>query len=58
MKSLAEQGLLDPKWRQLYCLGDWENCKRYWMEERGGYHPDWMLPDGSIDEELRVLRGG
>jgi hypothetical protein len=23
------------------------------MEERGELHPDWMLPDGSIDERLR-----
>ena len=53
MRTHTELGRLDPKWRQLYCLGDWQSCKRYWMEERGEYHPDWMLPDGSIDDELR-----
>lgn len=30
----------------------WESCIRYQMKERGEYHPDWMLPDGSIDEKL------
>jgi len=23
------------------------------MEERGELHPDWMLPDGSLDERLQ-----
>jgi hypothetical protein len=23
------------------------------MEEQGRYHPDWMLPDGSIDEKMK-----
>jgi hypothetical protein len=25
---------------------------RYQMEEKGQAHPDWMLPNGSIDERL------
>ena len=48
-------GKLDKKWIELYCKGDWESCIRYQMEERGEPHPDWMLPDGSIDERLHKL---
>ena len=53
MKSLREAGLLDPKWVERYCRGDWKGCVRYEMEERGEPHPDWMLPDGTLDRELR-----
>ena len=52
MKRFYEEGKLDKKWIELYCKGDWESCIRYQMEERGEPHPDWMLPDGSIDEKL------
>ncbi len=53
MKRFFEKGILDRKWIELYCKGDWESCVRYWMEENGKSHPDWMLPDGSIDKRLR-----
>jgi len=53
MKRFYEEGRLDKKWIELYCKGDWESCIRYKMEERGEFHPDWMLPDGSIDETLK-----
>jgi DNA polymerase len=53
MKRFYEGGILDRKWIQLYCKGDWESCIRYQMEETGKMHPDWMLPDGTIDEKLR-----
>ena len=53
MHYFYEEGKLDRKWIELYCKGDWKSCKRYQMEERGEYHPDWMLPDGSIDEKLK-----
>jgi hypothetical protein len=53
MKKFHEAGVLDPKWTELYCKGDWESCIRYQMEENGEAHPDWMLPDGSRDMELR-----
>ncbi|MEA3457696.1 MAG: uracil-DNA glycosylase [Candidatus Thermoplasmatota archaeon] len=52
MKYYYEQGVLDKKWRELYCYGDWERCIRYQMEENGEPHLDWMLPDGTIDEKL------
>ncbi len=54
MKRYTDAGLLDPKWVRRYCLGDdWPDCVRYRMESRGQPHPDWMLPDGSLDESLR-----
>ena len=53
MKRFTEQGRLDPKWVESYCKRDWRRCVRRQMEARGEYHPDWMLPDGSLDERLR-----
>lgn len=53
MKRFYEEGILDRKWIELYCKGDWESCIRYEMEESGKPHPDWMLPDGTIDGKLR-----
>jgi len=52
MKRFYEEGKLDKKWIELYCKGDWESCVRYQMEEKGEQHPDWMLPDGTLDERL------
>jgi DNA polymerase len=52
MKRFYEGGKLSREWVELYCKGDWESCTRYHMEERGEPHPDWMLPDGSVDERL------
>ncbi len=55
MKRFYERGLLNEKWIKEYCWGDWKNCVRYNMEERGEPHPDRMLPDGTLDEKLRGL---
>ena len=52
MRWFYQQGQLDKKWIVEYCQGDWEKCKRYELEEKGIYHPDNMLPNGSIDESL------
>jgi len=52
MKSFFEKGLLDRAWIGKYCFGDHERCVRYQMEERGAFHPDHMLPDGSVDSGL------
>lgn len=52
MKWFYEQGKLNKKWIELYCKGDWESCVRYQLEESGQFHPDNMLPDGSIDKTL------
>jgi len=55
MKRFYDEGILDRKWVELYCKGDWEHCMRYKMEEKGEYHPDFMLPDGSIDKKLKKV---
>ena len=53
MKRYYEAGKLDKKWIDKYCKGNWKECVRYKMEEEGKYHPDWMLPNGIIDESLK-----
>ena len=53
MKRFYSAGMLESKWVELYCKGDWKSCVRYKMEENGEAHPDWMLPDGSIDARLK-----
>jgi DNA polymerase len=52
MKYYREKGKLDEKWILRYCKGNWKDCVRYQMEEKGEYHPDNMLPDGTIDNSL------
>ena len=52
MTRYYREGRLDRKWIELFCKGDWESCKRYQAEEKGVWHPDNMLPDGSIDKTL------
>jgi len=53
MKRYYEERYLQKEWIDRYCQGDWESCVRYQMEESGEFHPDWMLPDGNIDERLQ-----
>jgi len=52
IRRFTDKGLLDRKWVQHYCLKGNKECKRYVMEENGIYHPDTMLPDGTIDKTL------
>jgi len=53
MRYFYEQGKIDEKWIKQYCMGNFMDCVRYKMEEKGEYHPDNMLPDGTIDESLQ-----
>lgn len=53
MKRYYTQGKIHKKWIEIFCKGDYLSCIRYQKEENGVYHPDWMLPDGSIDESLK-----
>ncbi|MBN1615619.1 MAG: uracil-DNA glycosylase [Deltaproteobacteria bacterium] len=55
MRRFYEEGRLDRQWISLYCKGLWNTCIRYHMEEKGEVHPDWMLPDGTMDERLANL---
>ncbi len=57
MKRYYENGLVEKKWIELYCKGDWENCIRYHLEENGAAHPDWVLPEGTLNEELAAHAG-
>ncbi len=53
VKYYTDAGKLDKKWTQNFCLAEnWKNCIRYQKEEAGIYHPDNMLPNGTIDEDL------
>lgn len=53
MNVYQRKGLIDRKWVEMYCKGDWESCVRYNMEEKGEFHPDYMLPDGSFCDRLK-----
>ena len=55
MKYYTDRGVLDEKWVKTYCKGDWSKCLRYHMEEQNISHPDYMLPDGSIDKKLKKI---
>jgi len=50
LREFERQGKLGKKWKTKYCKteNNWENCKRYQMEEKNLYHPDNMMPDGTI----------
>jgi len=52
LKRFFEQGRIEERWVKDFCHGDWNKCVRYKMEEEGKYHPDNMMPDGSIDKKL------
>ncbi|MBN1621498.1 MAG: hypothetical protein JW871_02785 [Endomicrobiales bacterium] len=52
LKRFYEKGILDKKWVEHYCWGDNSKCVRRQMEDEGKYHPDNMLPDGTIDKKL------
>ena len=53
IKFYTDQGKLDERWIKEYCLLGNKDCIRYQKEESGDYHPDNMLPDGTIDESLQ-----
>ena len=52
MRRFNEKGLVDDSYILSFCKGDWSRCVRYRLEEQGAYHPDSMLPDGTIDRKL------
>ena len=47
-----EEGKLEKKWIEDYCLVGNHDCERYKLEEAGVYHPDNMLPNGEIRKNL------
>jgi hypothetical protein len=58
MKRYHEEGRIDGKWVENFCHGRWARCVRFQMVEHGEPHPDWMLPDGTLDESLAGSRAG
>jgi hypothetical protein len=54
MKRAYDAGRLDKHWIEDYCLNGGKDCVRKKRWEGEGYiSPDWVLPDGSVDEDLR-----
>ena len=53
LRRFEEQGKLDDKWKKQYCERDFTKCKRYQMAEKGIYHSDNILPDGTINKKLK-----
>ncbi len=53
IKKYTDEGRLERYWIENYCLVNHRNCIRYQMEEKGKYHPDYMLPNGEIREDLQ-----
>ncbi|MEW5924087.1 MAG: uracil-DNA glycosylase [Candidatus Zixiibacteriota bacterium] len=51
--KFRDRGFISAEWSELYCHGDWENCHRFRMEEKGLTLPDYVLPDGRQDERLK-----
>jgi len=52
LRRLEKEGKISDRWKREYCESEnnWKNCKRYQMEERGEFHPDNLMPDGTIKE--------
>lgn len=53
IKYYVESGNLERKWIEEYCLVSNKDCVRYEMEEKGIPHPDNLLPNGEIREDLK-----
>jgi hypothetical protein len=52
IKYFVDQGKLDRKWVENYCLIGNQECIRYKLEENNTNHPDNLLPNGEIKEDL------
>ncbi len=56
MKRAFDNGLLDEKWVKNYCRNNGEGCVRKKKFEKDGYiSPDYVLPDGTINEKLKKM---
>ncbi len=55
IKWFTDRGKLEKKWVEEYCKKDdgYKKCVRYKMEENGEAHPDYMLPNGELRENLK-----
>jgi hypothetical protein len=56
MKRAYDQGLIDKKWVEDYCWNGGSGCvRKKRFEEEGYVSPDYVLPDGKVDEKLKKL---
>ena len=54
MKRAYDKGQLDKKWVENYYWKGGQGCMRKKKFEEEGYvSPDYVLPDGSIDKNLK-----
>ena len=54
MKRAYDKGLLEKKWIEEYCWNGGKGCIRKKRFETEGYvSPDYVLPDGTVDENLK-----
>jgi len=54
MKMAYDAGILDQKWIDGYCMNGGRNrVRKKRFEEEGYVSPDYVLPDGTEDQELK-----
>ncbi len=57
IKRAVDRGLLDKKWIEHYCFSGGTDCVRKKRFEQEGYvSPDYVLPDGTVDENLKKAK--
>lgn len=55
MKRAYDAGMLDKRWIDEYCMNGGQGCVRKRKFEGEGYvSPDYVLPDGTVDEKLKT----
>jgi uncharacterized protein YodC (DUF2158 family) len=54
VKRAYDLGLIDKKWVENYCWKDGKGCvRKKRFEEEGYVSPDYVLPDGSVNERVK-----
>jgi len=54
MKRAYDAGMLDRKWIDDYCMKGGQGCvRKQRFEEEGYVSPDYVLPDGTVNERLK-----
>jgi len=54
MKRAYDAGMLEKKWIDEYCMNGGQGCvRKQRFEEEGYVSPDYVLPDGTVDEKLK-----
>ena len=56
MKRAYDKGLLKESWIAKYCLNGGNDCiRKKRFEEEGYISPDYILPDGTVDDKLKDI---